>query len=209
MAAAAAGSEAVAGYGTGARLEYLLVPLVFGLGAPLVALVGTNIGAGQRERALRIALVGGAMAFVVTSAIGIGVAIWPNAWLGLFSTDPRVIETGSTYLRVVGPTYGFFGLLLALHFASQGAGRLLWPVVGGCLRMVVVLGGGWFALRLTGSLTWLFAAVALGLVLNAATLLTAILLGAWNPDRAIRNNGGRAVGRLKRNRDGPCAPSSV
>ena len=38
-----------------ARLEYLLVPLVFGLGAPLVAMVGTNIGAGQMKRALRVA----------------------------------------------------------------------------------------------------------------------------------------------------------
>ncbi len=42
----AGGPDAVAGYGTGARLEYLLIPLVFGLGAPMVAMVGTNIGAG-------------------------------------------------------------------------------------------------------------------------------------------------------------------
>ena len=60
LVGAAAGPDAVAGYGTGARLEYLLVPLVFGFGAPLVALVGTNIGAGQTDRALRIALTGGA-----------------------------------------------------------------------------------------------------------------------------------------------------
>ena len=52
----AAGTNAVAGHGTGVRLECLLIPLIFGLGAPLVALVGTNIGAGQKQRALRIAL---------------------------------------------------------------------------------------------------------------------------------------------------------
>ena len=86
LVAGAAGPDAVAGYGTGARLEYLLVPLVFGLGAPLVALVGTNIGAGQRERALRIALIGGAIAFAVTEAIGIATAVWPRAWLTLFSS---------------------------------------------------------------------------------------------------------------------------
>src|SRR5260221_8969185 len=67
----AAGPGAIAGYGTGARLEYLLVPLVFGLGAPLVALVGTNIGAGQNARALRVALTGGAFAFVLTEAVGL------------------------------------------------------------------------------------------------------------------------------------------
>src|SRR5467141_660673 len=131
------GPAAIAGYGTGARLEYLLVPLVFGLGAPLVALVGTNIGAGQRERALRIALVGGATAFAITSAIGLAAAVWPQAWLGLFSTDPRVIETGSSYLRVVGPFYGFFGLGLALYFASQGAGRVLWPLLANLTRLAI------------------------------------------------------------------------
>ena len=56
------GPAAIAGYGTGSRLEYLLVPLVFGLGGPLVAMVGTNIGAGQRERALRAAWIGAAIA---------------------------------------------------------------------------------------------------------------------------------------------------
>jgi putative MATE family efflux protein len=45
------GPAAIAGYGTGSRLEYLLVPLVFGLGGPLVAMVGTNIGAGRPDRA--------------------------------------------------------------------------------------------------------------------------------------------------------------
>jgi Na+-driven multidrug efflux pump len=179
LVATTAGPVAMAGYGTGARLEYLLIPLVFGLGAPLVALVGTNIGAGKRERALRIALIGGAIAFAVTAAIGIVAALWPAAWLALFSPDPRVIETGSSYLRAVGPFYGFFGLGLALYFASQGAGRLFWPLTAGFLRMLVAVGGGWLALRMTGSLTWLFAALALGLVIYGLTVLAAVVSGTW------------------------------
>ena len=179
LVATAAGPAAAAGYGTGARLEYLLVPLVFGLGAPLVAMVGTNIGAGQRERALRVAFVGGAIAFAITEAIGIAAALWPNAWISLFSADPRVIAAATGYLRVVGPFYGFFGLALALYFASQGAGRLFWPLTAGFLRMLVAIGGGWLALRLSGSLTWLFAALALGLLLQGLTLAAAIGAGAW------------------------------
>ena len=95
LVAAAGGAAAAAGYGTAARLEYLLVPLVFGLGAPLVAMVGTNIGAGQRERALRIAMAGGAVAFAITEAIGIAAAVWPQAWISLFSADPHVLATGA------------------------------------------------------------------------------------------------------------------
>jgi putative MATE family efflux protein len=179
LVAGAAGTNAVAGYGTGVRLEYLLIPLVFGLGAPLVALVGTNIGAGQKQRALRIALVGGAMAFAISEIIGLVSALWPQGWLALFSPDPGVIETGSAYLRIVGPAYGFFGLGLALYFASQGAARLLWPVVTGTLRVVVAIGGGWLALHLTGSLNWLFAALGLGLIVYGVVLTAAIISGAW------------------------------
>jgi Na+-driven multidrug efflux pump len=90
-----------------------------------------------------------------------------------------VIEAGSAYLRVVGPFYGFFGLGLALYFASQGAGRLLWPLSAGFLRMLIAIGGGWLALRLTGSLAFLFAALALGLVAYGVTILSAVASGAW------------------------------
>jgi putative MATE family efflux protein len=179
MVGASAGPDAVAGYGTGARLEYLLIPLVFGLGAPLVALVGTNIGAGQRARALHITWIGGAMAFVLTEAVGLMASAWPGVWLGLFGTDPRMLATGAAYLHAVGPVYGFFGLGMALYFASQGAGRLLWPLLAGLLRMLVAAGGGWVALRATGSLTWLFVALGVGLVLYGCTLAAAVRGGVW------------------------------
>jgi putative MATE family efflux protein len=183
LVASAAGPHAMAGYGTGARLEYLLIPLVFGLGAPLVAMVGTNIGAGQSGRALRIAFVGAAIAFAITEALGLAAAVFPTAWPALFSDDPRVIAAGSSYLRIVGPAYGFFGLGLALYFASQGAGRLFWPLFAGFLRMLIAIGGGWLALRVTGSLAWLYAAIALGLVVQGMTVVTAIMAGAWGKGR--------------------------
>ena len=189
LVAGAAGIDAVAGFGTGARLEYLLIPVVFGLGAPLVALVGTNIGAGQPQRALRIALIGGAIAFCLTESVGLAAAIWPEAWLRLFSGNPRIIETGSAYLRIAGPFYGFFGLGLALYFAAQGAGRLFWPLFSGLLRLVVALGGGWVALRLSGSLAWLFAALALSLVVYGVTLAAATASGVWfRTPRAVRSS---------------------
>jgi len=175
----AGGPDAVAGYGTGARLEYLLIPLVFGLGAPMVALVGTNIGAGQKRRALRIALTGGAVAFALTELIGLAAAIWPVTWLKLFGSDPRMLATGVSYLRTVGPSYGGFGLGLSLYFASQGAGRLGWPLLAGLIRLLVAVGGGWAMLALTGSLAWTFAMLALALVLYAFTVTVAIASGAW------------------------------
>ena len=102
---------------------FVLVPLVFGLGAPLVAMVGTCIGAGQRERALRATWIGAAMAFVMAEAIGLWAAAFPNAWLSLFNSDPAMLEAGALYLRTVGPVYGFlaWGWCCTLPRKGQGA----------------------------------------------------------------------------------------
>ncbi len=54
------GTAALAGYGIAARLEYILVPIAFGFGTALTAMVATNMGAGQTARALRVAWAGGA-----------------------------------------------------------------------------------------------------------------------------------------------------
>ncbi len=173
------GTAAIAGYGTASRLEYLLVPLVFGFGAPLVAMVGTCMGAGQRERALQATWIGAGLAFAMTSAIGLWAAAFPRAWLSLFDSDPAMIEAGSAYLRVVGPVYGFFGLGLALYFASQGAGRLLWPVLGNLARLAVAIAGGWLALRWGGGLAGVFLAQAVALVIYGVLNAWAIAGGAW------------------------------
>lgn len=179
LVGAAAGPDAVAGYGTGARLEFLLVPIVFGLGAPLVALVGTNIGAGQRERALRVALIGGVISFAVCETIGVAAAIWPEAWLGLFGHEPSMLATGVTYLHYAGPAYGFFGLGLALYFASQGAGRLAWPLFAGFLRMAIAVGGGWAVWFATHDLRAVFAMLSVALIVYGSVLASAIRAGVW------------------------------
>ena len=130
--------DAVAGYGTGARLEYLLVPLVFGLGAPAGGAWSAPISApASRERALRIALIGGAHGVRHDRDDRPRGGDLARGLARLFGNDPQMIAAGSAYLRMVGPAYGFFGLGLALYFASQGAGRLLWPLVGGLLRMLI------------------------------------------------------------------------
>ena len=173
------GTAAIAGYGTASRLEYLLVPLVFGLGAPLVAMVGTCMGAGQHERALRATWIGAAMAFGLTASIGLAAALFPRAWLSLFGSDPAMIEAGTLYLRTVGPLYGFFGLGLVLYFASQGAGRLFWPVLGNLARLVVAAVGGWLAIRWGAGLAQVFVAQGLALVVYGVVIASAIAGGAW------------------------------
>ena len=173
------GTAAIAGYGTASRLEYLLVPLVFGLGGPLVAIVGTCLGAGQRERAMRATWIGAGIAVAMTEAIGLWAASCPHAWLSLFTEDAAMLEAGSQYLHAVGPLYGFFGLGLLLFFASQGAGRLLWPMLGNMTRLAVAAIGGWLALQWGGGLTQVFVAQGVALVIYGLVNVVAVMGGAW------------------------------
>ena len=174
------GTAALAGYGMGARLEYIQIPLVFGMGSALVTMVGTNVGAGQLARAERVAWTGAGLAAAVTASIGLLAAMFPRAWLGLFTADPQVQAVGATYLMIVGPAYGFFGLGLALYFASQGAGRLAWPLTAGFARLAVAAAGGWLAGHAFGwGLPGIFAAMTLALVVFGTTTAVAVRLGAW------------------------------
>ena len=115
----------------------------------------------------------------MTETVGLLAAFFPQAWLGLFGRDPLMLATGTEYLHRVGPVYGFFGLGLSLYFASQGAGQLRWPLITATARMVIAGGGGWLALHLTGGTSWIFAAVALGLVVYGASLSLMIARGVW------------------------------
>lgn len=173
------GPAAIAGYGTGSRLEYLLIPLVFGLGAPLVAMVGTNIGAGQRDRALHVAWVGAGLAMALTEMIGLWAAAFPHAWLSLFGSDVAMLDSGSRYLRAVGPCYGLFGLGLALYFASVGAGRLYWPLLANLARLVIAAAGGWLVLRWGGDLSHVFLALSAALVVFGLMNAAAVAGGVW------------------------------
>lgn len=177
--AGAFGPAAVAGFGTGARLEYLLVPLVFGLGAPLAAMVGTSIGAGRHDRALRVAWTGAVIAGAVTESVGLAGALFPQAWLTLFGSDATMSDVGAQYLHIVGPFYGFFGVGLSLYFASQGAGRLRWPMIAAALRVTIAAAGGWLALHLWGGLDGVFLALAAALAAFGLVNAAAIACGAW------------------------------
>lgn len=144
------GAAALAGYGVGLRLELLQIPLVFAVGQALVVLVGTHIGAGRAARAKRIAWVGAGFAACISLVIGVAVSIFPLAWVGIFSSDAAVLEHGSSYLRTVAPFYPLLAAGIALYFASQGAGRVLRPILAGTVRLAIVIAGGLMVASLQG-----------------------------------------------------------
>ena len=169
------GPAALAGYGVGLRLELLQIPLVFAVGQALVVLVGTNIGAGRADQAKHIAWIGGAFAASISLVIGVFVAIFPLAWVGLFSADPGVLESGTRYLRTVAPFYPLLAINVALYFASQGAGTVLWPVLAGTARLLIVIAGG----ALASSLQGIFVVIAVAMAVSGLLTIWFVARTPW------------------------------
>lgn len=177
------GVDAIGGYGTASRLDYVLIPILFGLGTAILTMVGTNIGAGHIARAKKIAWFGTAVSVAFTETVGLLVALLPWLWIGMFSHDASVLETGSLYFRIVAPVYAANGMIFALSFAAQGAGRMGWVFIAGAVRLVIAAGGGWLAVAVFGvPEAGLFALIALALIAAAGICAAAALSGAmWPP----------------------------
>jgi Na+-driven multidrug efflux pump len=169
------GIEALAGYAAGSRLEFLLVPLAYGVGGPVGIVVSANLGAGNIERAVRASWVGVLMACSLTELIGLAAAAFPKLWIGIFSQDPTVLQVGAEYLHRVGPFFGFFGLGYVLYCIGQATRRMEASVLAALLRAAVAVVGGFGVVWLKADVTWNFVAVALGMVAFGLFALPALI----------------------------------
>jgi putative MATE family efflux protein len=145
------GTTALAGYGISSRLDYIMIPLLFGVSTATLTMVGVNMGAGQIARARKIAWISGCVGLILTGTIGLLVALFPTAWLHLFSHDADVVQEGMTYLRIVAPAYSALGFGFVISFAAQGAGRAMWPLAASLARILIAAGGGWLAVVAFGA----------------------------------------------------------
>ena len=179
------GTTALAAYGIASRLDYVMIPILFGLCTAVLTMVGVNIGAGQIARARHIAWLSSAVGLALTGTIGLFVALFPALWLNLFSHDADVLRDGATYLRIVAPAYSALGFGFVLAFAAQGAGHALWPFVASLARILIAAGLGWIAVGYFGAgMAALASMVAVSLVAYAMICVVAMLSDAiWHPQR--------------------------
>jgi putative MATE family efflux protein len=173
------GTAALAGYSIGQRLEFLLIPIAFGIGVAAVPMVGMAIGAGDIARARKVAWTAGLVSAFNLAVIGLIVTILPNLWADLFTDNQTVLAFAYEYLRWAGPCFGFFGLGLTLYFASQGSGKVLGPTLASTVRLVFIgLIGYW--LTTWASEPWpFFALVGAGMVVYGATTALSIRITKW------------------------------
>jgi Na+-driven multidrug efflux pump len=178
------GRDTAIAYAMGARLEYIIIPLGFGIGTGIVALVGTNWGAKQYARARAIAWSGAAVAAAFCGAVGLFFALFPQLWMSIFTADEEIIRIGVSYLQIVGPAYALYGFGIGLYFACQGYGKLVLAVVANGIRLLIAAGGGFIAMFwMDAGTTGVFAAIAVGFLAYGG-LTACVLLRLLRPASA-------------------------
>jgi putative MATE family efflux protein len=179
------GTSALAGYGIASRLDYIMIPLLFGISTATLTMVGVNMGAGQTGRARTIGWTSAIAGMIMTGTIGLAVALFPTAWLHLFSHDAEVVREGTIYLRIVAPAYSALGFGFVASFAAQGTGRALWPLAASSVRILLAAGCGWIAVGTFGAaMTGLASMVTVSLIAYAA-ICSCIMLSrsVWRPEK--------------------------
>jgi len=174
------GTAAIAAYGVGVRLEFLMIPIGFGIGVALTALVGRRVGAGDWAAARATAWRGGLLSAAICGAVGLLAAALPWPLARLFAADAAVQEALVAFLRWVGPSFGPFGLGMALYFACQGAGRMRWPFAASLARLGFAVGGGWLLAAFTeAGLAGAFAAISAGLAAYGVIIAASVRPRVW------------------------------
>src|ERR1700716_1747571 len=145
------GTAILAGYGIGARLEFMLTSVAFATGIASVPMIGMAIGAKRIARARRIAWTAGVVSFVSAGVVGTLIAIFPDLWVNIFTGDAGVRAASRQYLSTAAPMYAFIGLAISMYFSSQGAAKVVGPVLAQSARLLFIAGGGWWVAMHGGS----------------------------------------------------------
>ena len=178
------GTEILAGYGIGARLEFLLTSVSFAVGIASVPMIGMAVGAKRIARARRIAWTAGMVSFVSVGAIASLIAIYPDLWVNIFTDNSGVRAASRQYLATAAPMYAFIGLASSMYFSSQGAAKVLGPVLAQTARLIFIGAGGWWLSThdATASNFFTLAAASMG-VLGVLSCLS-VILTKWGPKTA-------------------------
>lgn len=174
------GSEAVAAFGVGNRLESisLLVCLAFSMTLP--PFISQNFGAGQVERVCRVYL--GAVQFALGWQLLVyaGLLLGADALVALFTDDTRVRELLELWLLVVPVGFG----CQAVTFLTASAFNALHQPLRAMRISVARLFVFYVPLGWLGSQMWGLEGMFAGLVL--ANVLVAVLAYYWMRRHLVR-----------------------
>ena len=172
----------IAAYGIGIRIFAVVFLPAIGVARAVETITGQSLGAGVDGRADAAAAYAARWGFLILSGFAVVTFVFAEAAIGIFTTDPAVIDVGRSFLYYVAPTFGFVGVARAYIGSFRGAGKTAIAAVLG----IVILGVVRLPIAAVGALTigadgvWL--AFTISNVLGAVFAMLWYRSGWWSPD---------------------------
>lgn len=117
------GSAAQGGLGAGLRgIEWIGFAFGDGFARASTAIVGQNIGAGKRKRALHGAWLNAGLSALCCQLVGVLFLIFPEQLCGLVTEDRATLAFAARYIALIGWVMWAVGLEMAMYGALIGAG---------------------------------------------------------------------------------------
>jgi putative MATE family efflux protein len=123
------GSIAMAGSGSYSKLEGFAFLPITSFSVALTTFIGQNLGAKQYDRAKQGARFGIIAGVSLAQIIGIIIWIFAPKLIGLFNSDPAVIEQGVIRARIICLFYFLLALSHCLSGILRGAGKTNIPMI--------------------------------------------------------------------------------
>jgi hypothetical protein len=94
-----------------------------------------------------------------------------------------VLIASRQYLATAAPWYAFIGLASSMYFSSQGAAKMIGPVLAQTARLVfIALGGYWLSTHGATAQSFFVLAASSMVVLGSLSCLS-VILTRWGPKR--------------------------
>ncbi|MDG5815698.1 MATE family efflux transporter [Chitinispirillales bacterium ANBcel5] len=123
------GEIATAAFGAGHRIEAVAFLPAMSIGLAVSSISGQNLGAGNFDRVHKTFRWGLLFTVSVSAFLSINFLIFANQLLSMFTTDQSVIDIGSGYLRIVGPSTIMFAVMYVSNGVINGAGHTITTLV--------------------------------------------------------------------------------
>ncbi|HIH96673.1 MAG TPA: MATE family efflux transporter [Thermoplasmata archaeon] len=125
------GTNVVAAYGIGMRLNMAVTIPIMGIGFAAATLVGQNLGALKVERSEKSGWLCALYAVIIMCVLSTFLFAFPEEIIGIFNRDGeiKVLRVGASFLRFVAPSLLFVGLGMTLGRSQNGAGDTQIPLL--------------------------------------------------------------------------------
>ncbi len=126
-------------FGAFFKLNSFICMPIFGLNNGIIPIIAYNYGARKKDRMLKTIKLT-VMYAEIFSLIGVLLfSLIPDVLLGFFSASPEMLEIGVPALRIIGSSFAFAGICIALGASFQALGKSFFSMLNSLIRQLLVL----------------------------------------------------------------------